>query len=210
MCERNHLKSAAVSTGVCLALACLGCSGKPSRLSPPSIPADAGEQAVSKYDANGNGAIDGDELAKVPALKATLKRVDKDGNGQVTAEEINERVAAWKKSGAGIMRVSVSVMRNGRPLPDAVVKLVPEDFLGSALKAAQATTRADGSAYVEISRNPDESGVQLGYYRIEVTKAGPDGKEQIPARFNTATELGAEIAMDDPNADHLTINLVGN
>lgn len=188
-------------------LASFGCSGKPGRLHPPEIPDDAGQQAVSKYDANGNGAIDGEELAKVPALQATLKRVDKNNDGQVSADEINERIESWRRSKTALMRYVVTVTRNGRPLEGAVVTFTPESFLGNAVKPAKGTTTGSGSANLEISRDPDERGVQLGYYRIEVTKADASGNEQLPARFNTETKLGTEICRDDPNADKLAIDL---
>ena len=187
-----------------------GCSGRPSRLDPPEIPSDAGEQAVGKYDANGNGSIEGDELDKVPALKASLKRVDTDGDGQVSAAEVNARIDAWRKSRVALARVAATVRRDGRPLRDAVVKLVPESFLGDAVKTAQATTDGSGAAHLQISNDPDERGVQLGYYRIEVTKPGGDGKETIPPRYNAETELGIEITRDDPTSDHLKLNLTGN
>ncbi|MCC6493746.1 MAG: EF-hand domain-containing protein [Pirellulales bacterium] len=189
---------------------CVGCSGRPGRLEPPGIPDDAGQQAVAKYDANGDGAIAGDELDKVPALKATLKRVDADGNGQVSAEEINARIEAWRKSRVALTRVAATVRLDGRPVSGAVVKLVPESFLGPSVKTAQGTTEADGSVHLEISSDPDERGVHLGYYRVEVAKTSPDGKEQIPARYNANTELGTEIARDDPNSDRLTLDLTSS
>ena len=40
--------------------------------------------------------------------------------------------------------------------------------------------------------NPKISGVACGWYKIRVTG---DGKK-IPARFNTETTLGCEVAMD--------------
>lgn len=194
---------------LCLAaLAIVGCSGRPGRLLPPGIPAEAGQEAVSKYDANGNSAIDGDELAKIPALKASLKLVDVNGDGQVSAEEINERIEAWKKSQLAITRVVANVRRDGRPLSGATVTIVPEPFLGPSVKAAKGTTDASGLASLQISKDPDERGVHLGYYRVEVTKAGPDGKEQIPARFNSETGLGVEISGD--TAGQLTFDLTGN
>lgn len=185
-----------------------GCSGRPGRLLPPGIPAEAGQEAVTKYDVNGNGAIDGDELSKVPALKATLKRVDKNGDGQVSAEEISERIAAWQKSKLAITRSIVTLRRDGRPLANATVTIVPESFLGPSVKAAKGTTDATGSANLQISSDPDERGVHLGYYRVEVTKSGPDGKEQLPARFNSETEHGTEIIGDA--ADMFTLDLTGN
>lgn len=198
---------------VCMAIALsasVGCSGKPGRLAFPDIPSNAGENAVSEYDANGNDAIDGEELDEVPALKATLQRVDKNGDGKVAAEEIQQRIESWEASKTALMRFVVTVQRNGQPLEGATVTFIPESFLGNSLKTAKGVTRGSGSAAVEISRDPDESGIQLGYYRIEVTKPDASGKESIPARFNTETELGAEICRDDPNADMLTLKLTGN
>lgn len=186
-----------------------GCSGRPSRLAPPVIPDDAGQQAVAKYDASGDGAINGDELAKAPALKAAVKRIDANGDGNVTAEEINARVAVWKNSRVAITRVAVKVRRDGLPLAGATVKLVPDEFLGPAVKPAQAVTDASGTAHLKISDDPAERGVNLGFYRVEVTRPDASGKETIPARYNTATELGTEITRDDPNADRLAIDLTG-
>lgn len=186
----------------------IGCSGRPGRLLPPGIPADAAQEAVAKYDANGNGVIDGDELDKVPALKATLKRADKNADGQISADEISERIAAWQKSKLALTRSIVTVRRDDRPLAGATVKFVPEPFLGPSLKTATGTTDGSGMASMQISSDPDERGVQLGYYRIEVSKPAADGKEQIPVRFNSETELGAEIIGDAP--DMFTVNLKGS
>lgn len=201
-------RAALLTLAALWSLHALGCSGKPGRLEPPAIPSDAGQQAVTKYDANGNGAIDGDELGKVPALKASLKRVDANGDGQVTPEEITARIDAWRKSRVALTRVTATVRRDGRPLSDAVVTLAPESFLGDAVKAARGTTDNSGSTHLEISRSPDESGVQLGFYRIEVSKQGADGQEQIPARYNAETELGVEVTRDDPSSERITVDLV--
>jgi hypothetical protein len=38
--------------------------------------------------------------------------------------------------------------------------------------------------------------VQPGVYRIEISKKGQSGKELVPARYNTASELGVEVAND--------------
>jgi hypothetical protein len=202
-----RMQVAVIKLAICGLLVSAGCGGRPSRLGPPEIPSDAGEQAVTKYDANGNGSIDGDELTKVPALKASLKRVDANGDGQVTAEEINGRIDVWRKSRVALTRVAATVRMDGRLLSGAEVRLVPESFLGPEVKTARGTTDGSGAVHLEISSDPDERGVHLGYYRVEVSKSGPDGKEQIPSGFNTETELGTEITRDDPNSDRLTLDL---
>jgi hypothetical protein len=187
--------------------ACCGCSGRQSRLAAPGIDRNAGQAAITKYDANGDGALSGDELNKVPAFKASLKRLDSNGDGKVSPDEIAERVAAWRRSQLAITRVVANIRQNQRPLADAQVTLVPEDFLGPAVMPAQGSTDASGSAHLRISASPDEAGVHLGFYRVQVSKKTPDGKEMIPARYNTETELGVEITPDDPNADRITFDV---
>ena len=39
----------------------------------------------------------------------------------------------------------------------------------------------------------DYPGIYVGLYRVRISKK-VDGKETLPARYNTATELGREIA----------------
>ena len=193
---------------LCLVLCCsIGCSGRKSRLAQPGIEAGAAEAAIAEYDTNGDGAIGGDELNKVPALKASLKRADKNGDGKISADEIDERLAVWKNSQLALTRVVAVVRQGGRPLPDAEVTLVPEKFLGPDVKAAKGTTDATGSVHLKISTDPDEAGVHLGYYRVEVSKKKADGSEAIPARFNSETEFGLEVAPDDPNLDRVVLDM---
>src|SRR5690606_16850848 len=97
--------------------------------------------------------------------------------------------------------------QNGRPLSDATVTLVPEAFLGDSVKPAQGVTDSTGTAHLRISDDPDEAGVHLGYFRVEVSKKGPDGKELIPERFNAHTEVGAEVTPDDAGSDRITVDI---
>jgi hypothetical protein len=39
-------------------------------------------------------------------------------------------------------------------------------------------------------------GLQLGFYKIRVSKK-VNGKEMVPEKYNTATTLGHQVAMDD-------------
>lgn len=184
-----------------------GCLGSQPRLNAPKIASDAAEAAVAKYDANSDGAIAGDELNKVPALKASLKRVDKNKDGKVTADEISERIASWQKSGIGLTRAVAWVRQSGQPVSDVEVTFVPEEFLGSNFKSASGTTDSGGSTHLSISAKPDERGIQLGYFRVQLSKKDRDGKETLPARFNTESEFGAEIAPDDPDLARITFDI---
>jgi hypothetical protein len=184
-----------------------GCSGEPSPLLAPTIPRDAGDAAVKQYDSDADGAIGGDELAKAVSLGSALRRIDSDHNGKVSAAEINSRIQVWKDSKVGIMPMLVTVRQNGQPLSGAQVLLVPEPFLGSAVKPAQGTTNDRGTAILRISNEADERGVHLGFYRVEVSKKDSGGRESVAAKFNSQTEIGTEVATDDPKLEHLMLNV---
>lgn len=171
---------------------CVGCSRGPSRVHPPKINASAaGTKAVELFDANKDGKISGEELDKCPGLKAALSRVDTSGTGDVTAGMITTRIKVWQKSRTGRMSFSCQVKKNGRPLQGAEVKFVPESFLGENIKEAIGTTDRNGMAMINIP-GVTPPGVAPGMYRVEITKNGVN----IPAKYNTETILGQEVASD--------------
>jgi len=186
---------------------CIGCSNSPAPLLPPSIDRGAAAAAIAMYDVNSDGGISGDELKKVPALRASLKSIDKDGDGKITANEIENRIAAWKRTGLAIMRLTAQVRRNGQPISDAEVKFVPEQFLGDALRPALGKTDSSGMTGMQISSEPDEAGVQLGFYRIQVSKKGPKGEETIPAKYNTESESGVEVYPGEGGSDGVIVDI---
>ena len=176
-------------------VAVLGCSRGPGRLHMPPISASsAGSEAIEMYDTDQDGKISGTELDKCPALKAAMAQIDTTGEGAITADQIAERIKAWQNSKLGRMSLSCTVLRNGRPLPDAEVRLVPEKFLGENVKTAKGKTDRNGVAMisVETTDRSDPPGVAPGLYRVEITKAG----ENIPAKYNAQTTLGQEVALD--------------
>jgi hypothetical protein len=171
-----------------------GCSGKPSRVHPDAIAADAPQKAMELYDTDRDGFIDGAELDKVPGLKAALKQVDTNGDGKISAEEIAARIQLWKDSKLGRTTLHIPVKHNGMPLARAKVRLVPESFLGSALQPGEGITNEQGIAIVSAQRSAgDAPGLSPGFYRVEITKEGDD----IPAKYNTATTLGLEVGPMD-------------
>lgn len=162
----------------CVAVAS-GCGlGGPSRVAAPSVsPAAAAAAAVAACDANGDGRLEEAELAHSPALRSAAARWDTDGDKALSQAEIAARFSQMFGAGVGLLGVSCTITRNGRPVPDCEVRFVPEDFLGTAVKPATGTTGPNGVAMMAVAvadRPADQQGLELmqvGLYRVEV--AGP-------------------------------------
>ncbi|WP_425616267.1 hypothetical protein NA78x_006210 [Anatilimnocola sp. NA78] len=184
-----------------LACALVGCGPSGPDVSIPSYNSgSAGSQAIKLFDANQNGTIEAAELSACPGVQAALPRIDLDGNGQLTASEIGQRVAYYGSQPIGVMPLVCKVVYNGRPLPNASVTFVPEEFFGGAITSASGTTDANGSVSLQ-KEGLDFPALQLGMYRVQVSAKNPAGAESIPSQFNTNTTLGAEVAPDAPGQE---------
>jgi hypothetical protein len=175
-----------------------GCSWSEPRLDAPSLdPTEAGELALAAYDANNDGAIAGAELDQSPGLKAALPQVDTDGDQRITASEVEARVQRYVDDRVALTPVICQVKLNGQPLSDASVKLLPEKFLGDAVRPAEGTTDSNGLCSLRI---PGEEfpGCNCGIYRVEVSKKNPAGQELLPARYNSRTTLGGDVGLGSP------------
>jgi hypothetical protein len=175
-----------------------GCSPKPKSYAPQVDPEAAGKAALEQYDANHDGKISGAELDKATSIKSNLEKIDIDHDGAVTAQEIAERIRFWQtdKNYGSRTPLRCTVFHNQQPLAGALVKLVPEKFLGAGLETVQGKTGEDGKVILSIPpKDPqDVAGVGPGFYRVEITKPG----ENIPAQYNTQTVLGLDTTMDNP------------
>ncbi len=207
MPNRLHSLFGSVSLATLLALSGCGGSSK-SPVKPAAIDSDAGQKAVAQFDANKDGVLDYKELDKAPGLKAAVAQIKKLGGGprgaapsasdlqaaKISADEINVRVTEWKNAGTGRISINCRVTRKGKPVDGATVQFVPESFQGTALGTGSGTTNASGSANVIMpSRGGDDPAIGMcpGFYRVEITKGS-----EIPAKYNTATTLGQEVARD--------------
>jgi hypothetical protein len=195
--------SKAAAFGTLAAVVLTSCSYGPAAVKQPGINASsAGRGAMEMYDTNGDGNVAGDELEKAPALKAALPRLDADNDGGVSAGEVAARVNAWKAMRTGLASVRCHVTLDGQPLAGATVVFEPEAFLGDEIKIATGKTNEFGDAAPSVARDelPDPTlpgGVHFGLYNVRISKQS-NGREMIPARYNTQTELGQEVSYDDP------------
>lgn len=188
--------------GVVLSALAAGCSGRPA---PPPLPtydaAAAGKAALAEFDADGNGKLDAKELARCPALAMALDRADRDGDKALTADEIAARIERWFASGTIMMDGTTLVTLDGKPLAGATVTFEPEKFLGGGFDTCRGVTNELGRASPTGS-NAQFPGVYVGAYRVRISKQ-VGGKEILPARYNTESTLGYEVADDIPEVQSL-------
>ncbi len=202
----NHFRALLAAMFCAVVFVSLGCSGRPSRVNPPSIDsAAAGPAAMEQYDTNKDGKVAGAELQAAPSLMAAIQNLDKDGDRAVSAEEVTNRVLAWQESKTGLTPVTCTVTFRGQPLAGAKVVFEPEQFLGDNIKACEGTTNQRGMASLSIPNSERKlPGGAPGLYLIRITSTNA----QIPAQYNTQTKLGAEVANDSATAERgVTLNL---
>ena len=171
----------------------VGCSG---RVKPFKVDTVAcSEAAIKQYDKNGDGALDENELKACPALLKELGAYDKSKDKKLVREEIEEQLREMYDRGSGMTSMDCTITLDGQPLSNATVKFIPEDFLGTEIKAASGITNSSGVAPLGI---PDEDMpkilrghplMRVGIYRVEITHP----TRKIPAKYNTNTELGFEF-----------------
>jgi len=175
-----------------------GCSRGPERIHPPALDAAAAAAAaVQQYDTDGDGKIAGEELDEAPALKQALANLDTDGDQAVTAAEIEARIDSWRQSRMGLASVSCAITKGGKPLEGATLTFDPENFLGDGYVAATGETDEYGMVVPSIPTTgpTDPPGVPPGFYLVRITHPTLD----IPAKYNSETTLGQEVALDARN-----------
>lgn len=190
-----------------LLAATLGCgSHQPPRVAAPGVAVEQATTAIlARVDANSDGRIDPQEAARVPAVKAAVKDLDSDGDGLLSRDELLAWLEEIRQARVAITPLGLTVTHRGKPLANAEVRLVPEDFLGPDVQPAAGTTDATGLVRPAMAAGR-HAGVNCGLYRIEITGKGNDGRP-LPARFNTASTLGLAVGGQLPKTGVVTIPL---
>lgn len=186
----------------------LGCSSAPSAVTAPNVdPQEAASEAIAAYDRNGDQVLSPEEMSAAPGLAAAVG-ADADGDGKLSQEEIAKRIEGWTAGGVAMVFVPLNVTYKGKPLPGATVKFVPEKFLGPTYKGAVGVTNDGGTVMMRV---PDEDlpeqnrglgAMYMGFYRVEVTHPSI----ALPAHLNENSTVGIEIA-GDYRMDGLTLAL---
>lgn len=192
---------ASMRSKITVAVLCLGCSNRPPAVKPVSVnPTLAGQEAIRLYDKNSDGKLDATELTKVPGVLRYLGHYDADKDGAVSADEFSTRFKKWEQDQLGMRELVAIVTLDGKPLEGATVKFIPEPYLGPNVKPASGDTDDQGIAVIAMSdedtperfRATSVRGVTGGTFKVEVTHPA----KKLPAKFNTETTLGEEVAVD--------------
>jgi hypothetical protein len=194
---------------VVMPLFLVACLYRPPRVEMKGLnPSSHGSAAVQQYDQDGNGTLSKVELAQCPGILKAIDLYDLNKDGEVTSSEIADRINLWKEHKTASMTVSCSVMLNGRQLDGGKVEFAPEEFFGGKLHPASGEIQG-GYAMVFVDPSllpPDQAdlqGVHPGVYKVKITHP----TIQIPAKYNTETTLGQEVALDNPDMEALQFDL---
>lgn len=155
----------------------------------------ASAAAMEQYDKNHDGSMDREELVACAPLAAALATFDANNDSKLSAEETSAGIAKLFGSSSALATFNGTVTLSGRPLSGARVRFVPASFLGEGLTAAEGVTDESGAfrpalADAELPKNlQGQPLIRPGLYLVEITHS----EQQIPAKYNTATELGAVV-----------------
>ena len=187
------------------AMTAAGCSQGPARIAAPNIdPESAADAALELYDADGDGSLSKDELAKCPAVLVNLSVYDPNGDGLVSRDEFVARLTEMYGNRVGLTQVASQVSLQGRPLVDAVVVFEPEPYLGEEIMAADGKTDSNGSAPMSIApefipenlRQRHKRLSNIGTYTVRITHPTVN----LPEKYNVNTTLGYESQLGSPVA----------
>lgn len=202
--SRGSARRAAVITACALGPLVIfsGCARGPARLAAPTLDASAVATAlVARVDRDGDGAVSVAECVAVPSIGRVFSQYDADGDGRLTATEIADRIRRWQATRVARVSCSVAVAFEGRPLADAVVRLVPEPEFEGKVPAAEGRTDATGQVSPQAGGNAP--GIAPGLYKVVIEHA----KLAKSPQFNSETTLGLQIAPDDPGLMSLAFDL---
>jgi hypothetical protein len=147
------------------------------------------DEAMTLLDKDTNGQLSEAELAASAGINACWKRFDENGDGQISRDEMVNRVTLYVDSLVGLSSFNAEVWLDGAPLEGADVRLVPEPYFKDVIE--EATGKTGGGGYVSLQVPGEEvPGARIGMYRVVVTGPGVAQKYQSAE----TTDVGVEIS----------------
>lgn len=180
-----------------LAVAAGGCSGRPARLTPPSIsPAGIAAALLEPADTDADGVLAGDELLQTPVLASLLSQFDADGDGRLAKAELETWLQAVRDSRVAVTSFTAIVRHRGKPVTGATLTIDPLPPFKDAIQAAEGQTDDRGRTSPAIP-GAAYPGVNCGIYAVRIEGTGSNG-EPLPAKYNADTTLGLAVGAGLP------------
>jgi hypothetical protein len=145
------------------------------------------------YDSSGKGYLLAVDLQKCPPLKQAFDRIDANHDGKLALDELAARHAFWTTPITSSVSPELRITYKGHPLTLATVRLEPDPCMGEGFVPVEGKTDLQGVARPKVDAGQP---VSCGLYLVRVSKHEA-GRETIPAKYNSQSELGCEIAMGD-------------
>jgi hypothetical protein len=120
---------------------------------------------MEQLDVDANTMIDSSEAEASPGLSRAFARLDTNQDKQLSESEIRDRFAFYEKLRTGLVSRTFQALLNGRPVADAKVEFIPEEFQGGVTEVAVGLTDYDGMVMPTIA-NQDRPAMQIGFYRV--------------------------------------------
>jgi hypothetical protein len=176
----------------------VGCNSGPVRITQAKVDIPSVVETVfSQYDTDQGGSLSKSELADLASVRRSWGLYDTDGDAEISREEFQQRLEAVFDRRASLVTASCLVMRKGKPLEGAEVRLVPEEFLSDVLPSAVGKTREDGATVLGLAEEDLPAGaprvrdlMRPGLYRVQIEHAS----QTIPEKYNSQTVLGQEVS----------------
>jgi EF hand len=186
-----------------------GCSSTPERVKPPRIDVkSAANQAMEMYDADHDGKLSVQELAKCPGVLISLERYDANHDKTIDLDEFIQHLADLLRDRSGATQLGVGVTYKGSPLADAKVVFEPEPYLGSEIQTAEGVTTSYGQAEVGMPADKAPKSlksmklIQYGTFKVRITHP----KINLPTKYNSETTLGYETILGQPFVNYALSN----
>jgi hypothetical protein len=170
---RDHVRLGVIIIVCQLGLACGGAEKLPPVEAPSYDPEACAAAAISEYDSNKNGTIEGPELDRVPGLKQALIPLDTNKDRKLSKDELKVRFEHYQSARAGAVGVNIVVKQKGQPVKDATVTLTPEAFMKDSIPIATGKTDETGTVSNYTANGQTLPGVAPGVYRVTISNA-PD------------------------------------
>jgi hypothetical protein len=157
---------------------------------------------MEQLDVDANAMIDSSEAEASPGLSRAFARLDSNKDNRLSESEIRDRFAFYEKLRTGLVSRTFQVLLNGRPVGDAKVQFIPEDFQGGVTEIASGLTDYSGIV-VPQTEGQEKPAMQIGFYRVLLYLDPSDVDRPLETRSPVGVEVSPVNDSDEPGGPTL-------